>query len=60
MANVYDDMTRATQKIAKNELKTWWTCPLNAIEDNSVSLGDTSFIIKQGLTISGITLREHE
>ncbi|MCK5294696.1 MAG: Fic family protein, partial [Arcobacteraceae bacterium] len=37
-----------------------WTYTSNAIEGNTVSLGDTSFIIEQGLTVSGITLREHE
>ena len=60
MANVYDGMTRTSQKIVKDELKIRWTYTSNAIEGNTVSLGDTSFIIEQGLTVSGITLREHE
>ncbi len=60
MANVYDGMTRTAQKIVKDELKILWTYTSNAIEGNTVSLGDTSFIIEQGLTVSGITLREHE
>lgn len=60
MTNVYDGMTRTAQKIIEDELKIRWTYTSNAIEGNTVSLGDTSFIIEQGLTVSGITLREHE
>ena len=60
MANVYDGMTRTAQKIVEDEIKIRWTYTSNAIEGNTVSLGDTSFIIEQGLTVSGITLREHE
>jgi Fic family protein len=60
MANIYEGMTQTAQKIVKDELKIRWTYTSNAIEGNTVSLGDTSFIIEQGLTVSGITLREHE
>ncbi len=60
MANVYEGMTRTAKKIIEDEIKIQWTYTSNAIEGNTVSLGDTSFIIEQGLTVSGITLREHE
>lgn len=60
MPNVYEGMTRTAQKIIENEIKIRWTYTSNAIEGNTVSLEDTSFIIEQGLTVSGVTLREHE
>jgi len=60
MGNIYDGMTKTAQEIVKDELKIRWTYTSNAIEGNTVSLGDTSFIIEQGLTVSGITLKEHE
>lgn len=60
MANIYDGITRTVRKIIEDEIKIRWTYTSNAIEGNTVSLGDTSFIIEQGLTVSGITLQEHE
>ena len=49
------------QKVAiKDRLKIEWTYTSNAIEGNTVSLGDTAFIVNEGLTVSGVSLREHE
>ncbi len=44
----------------KDRLKIEWIFTSNAIEGNTVSLGDTAFIVEEGLTVSGITLREHQ
>jgi len=60
MANVYDGLTTYQKKAIKDRLKIEWTYTSNAIEGNTVSLGDTAFIVQEGLTISGITLKEHE
>lgn len=60
MANVYDGLTTYQKKAIKNRLKIEWTYTSNAIEGSTVSLGDTAFIVQEGLTISGITLKEHE
>ena len=37
-----------------------WTHESTAIEGNSFTLGETSFVLKEGLTISGKTVREHD
>ena len=37
-----------------------WTHDSTAIEGNSFTLGETSFVLKEGLTISGKTVREHD
>ena len=43
-----------------NRLKVEWTYTSNALEGNTISLGDTAFILEEGLTIAGKTLREHQ
>jgi len=37
-----------------------WTHHSTSLEGNTISAGDTLFIIREGLTISGNSLREHE
>jgi len=59
MANVYEGMTRTAQKIVKDELKVRWTYNSNSIEGNTISEGDTAFIIEYGLTVKGKSIREH-
>ncbi|MEA3554939.1 MAG: Fic family protein [Campylobacterota bacterium] len=59
MANVYDGMTRTHKKIVQNELKVQWTYNSNSIEGNTISEGDTAFIIEYGLTVKGKSVREH-
>jgi len=41
------------------QLKVIWTYHSNAIEGNTLSKGDTSFIIENGLTIQGKSIAEH-
>jgi Fic family protein len=41
------------------QLKVIWTYHSNAIEGNTLSKGDTSFIIENGLTIQGKSISEH-
>jgi DNA-binding XRE family transcriptional regulator len=37
-----------------------WSHSSTAIEGNTISAGDTMFVLTQGLTVSGKTLREHQ
>ncbi|NOQ30693.1 MAG: Fic family protein [Helicobacteraceae bacterium] len=60
MKQAYDGLTTYQKKAIKDRLKIEWIYTSNAIEGNSVSLGDTAFIVEEGLTVSGVTLREHE
>ena len=41
------------------QLKVTWTYNSNAIEGNTLSQGDTSFIIESGLTVQGKSIAEH-
>lgn len=50
----------AKRNVALKQLRDLWTHNSNAIEGNTLSLGDTHFILEEGLTISGKPLREHQ
>lgn len=45
--------------LAFKELKIHWTYGSTGIEGNTMSLGDTAFLIQEGLTVAGKSLREH-
>lgn len=52
-------LTAYEAKALKQRLKIDWTYKSNAIEGNTISLGDTAFIIENGLTIRGKSIVEH-
>jgi len=60
MADAYNGLNNYQKKAIRDRLKIEWTYTSNAIEGNTVSLGDTAFIVEEGLTVSGVTLKEHE
>jgi len=43
-----------------NQLRDLWTHHSTAIEGNTLTLGDTHFILEEGLTISGKPLKDHQ
>ncbi|EDM29651.1 Fic [Lentisphaera araneosa HTCC2155] len=47
-------------EILKKRIRDEWTHDSTSIEGNTLSLGETSFILNEGLTISGKSLREHD
>jgi len=42
------------------QLRDLWTHNSTAIEGNTLTLGDTHFVLEQGLTISGKPLKDHQ
>ncbi len=42
------------------QLRDLWTHTSTALEGNTLSLGDTHFILEQGLTISGKPIKDHQ
>ena len=48
----------ALQKIKEN-LSIEWTYNSNSIEGNTLTLRETQMVLQEGITIKGITLREH-
>ena len=42
------------------QLRNLWTHTSTAIEGNTLTLGETAFVLEEGLTISGKLLKDHE
>lgn len=59
-SKAFQELNSYQKSALKDRLKIEWIFTSNAIEGNTVSLGDTAFIVEEGLTVSGITLREHQ
>jgi fido (protein-threonine AMPylation protein) len=48
------------QGIAQSRIRDEWTHDSTSIEGNTFTLGETSFVLKEGLTISGKSVKEHD
>ena len=54
--NLDDDIRNSLLK----QLRTLWTHTSTAIEGNTLTLGETDFILNEGLTVSGKPLKDHK
>ncbi len=54
-----DELTAYEKEALLQQLRIKWIYNSNAIEGNTLSEGDTSFIIENGLTVQGKSLSEH-
>ncbi|HHD78066.1 MAG TPA: Fic family protein [Epsilonproteobacteria bacterium] len=59
MGDEFDDLEEYEKQELLKKLKVTWTYNSNAIEGNTLTEGDTTFIIENGLTVQGKTLAEH-
>jgi len=48
------------QKQILKQLRDLWTHTSTALEGNTLTLGDTHFLLEEGLTISGKPIKEHQ
>lgn len=51
---------RARREVVLKQIRDLWTHTSTAIEGNTLSLGDTQFILEEGLTVSGKPIKEHQ
>ena len=56
LADLDHDLKHALLK----QLRDLWTHNSTALEGNTLSLGDTHFVLEEGLTISGKPLKDHQ
>ncbi len=54
-----EGLNRTQQQELLARIKVEWTFTSNALEGNTISIGDTQFIIQYGLTIKGKSIQEH-
>jgi Fic family protein len=60
MTFFYSEMDFDIKTILLAQIRNIWTHASTAIEGNSLTLGDTAFILEEGLTVSGKPLRDHQ
>ena len=57
--NKIEELNHYEKEELFKELKIGWTYNSNAIEGNTLKLGDTALVIEHGLTVKGKPLKEH-
>ncbi len=54
------NLDRDLQQALMIQLRNLWTHTSTAIEGNTLTLGETAFVLEEGLTVSGKPLKDHE
>jgi len=60
MFNFLHGLDKDLRKTLLIQLRNLWTHTSTAIEGNTLTLGETAFVLEEGLTISGKPLKDHE
>jgi len=56
----YDGLDKAVRDILLAQIRNLWTHTSTAIEGNTLTLGETAFLLEEGLTVSGKPLKDHQ
>ena len=59
MPNFFDGLDRDIRTALIAQLRNLWTHTSTALEGNTLTLGETAFVIDEGLTVSGKSLKDH-
>lgn len=57
--NFFNNLDADIRTALKAQLRDLWTHSSTAIEGNTLTLGETKFVIEEGLTVSGKPLKDH-
>ena len=60
MFNFLKNLDNDIKDALLTQLRNLWTHTSTAIEGNTLTLGETAFILEEGLTVSGKPLKDHE
>jgi len=60
MFNFLKNLDNDIKDALLSQLRNLWTHTSTAIEGNTLTLGETAFVLEEGLTISGKPLKDHE
>lgn len=55
-----DGLDRDLQQSLLSQIRDLWTHGSSALEGNTLTLGETKFVIEEGLTVSGKPLKDHQ
>jgi len=60
MTTFFQDLDTDIRKSLIEQLRILWTHTSTAIEGNTLTLGETAFVLQEGLTVSGKPLKDHK
>lgn len=60
MPRFYDHLDPDIRSILLSQVRNLWTHTSTVLEGNQLSLGETAFVLDEGLTISGKPLKDHQ
>jgi len=60
MLDFLKDLDSDLKKALLVQLRNLWTHTSTAIEGNALTLGETAFVLEEGLTVSGKPLKDHQ
>jgi Fic family protein len=60
MFKFLEGLDKDIQQSLLNQLRDLWTHTSTALEGNTLTLGDTQFVLGEGLTVSGKPLKDHQ
>jgi Fic family protein len=60
MFKFLSDLDKDLQEALLIQLRNLWTHTSTAIEGNTLTLGETAFVLEEGLTIAGKPLKDHQ
>ena len=60
MLSFLNDLDEDIRKSTIAQIRNLWTHESTAIEGNTLTLGETAFILEEGLTVSGKPLKDHQ
>lgn len=60
MFDFFKDLNNDIRDALLRQLRNFWTHTSTAIEGNTLTLGETAFVLEEGLTISGKPLKDHQ
>lgn len=60
MLDFLNNLDRDLQKALLIQLRNLWTHTSTAMEGNTLTLGETAFVLEEGLTIAGKPLKDHQ
>lgn len=55
-----ENLDQDLQLSVRNSLRDLWTHTSTALEGNTLTLGDTAFLLNEGLTIGGKSIKDHQ
>jgi Fic family protein len=60
MLDFFNNLDNDLRKALLIQLRNLWTHTSTAIEGNTLTLGETAFVLEEGLTIAGKPLKDHQ